>query len=214
MSYRRNEDNCIPGFNLAVIDIDTGATVDTARMLMQEYTYMLYTTKRHTPQENRFRMIFPLSHIIKLDAVDYKEFMLNLYDWLPFEVDRQTNQRSRKWLSNSSTVLDNQGELLDALLFIPKTKSAEKQKQTLLDQTGLNNVERWFINRTATGNRSNQFIRYGLMLVDNGFDLETIRDKLLILNSKLAEKMDESDLFTTILLSVNKAITKRNATTQ
>jgi hypothetical protein len=207
---RRNEENCLPGCNLAVIDVDGTINIDTAEMLLADYTYLLYTTKRHTEKANRFRMVFPLSHEVKLGAREFKEFMNNIFEWLPFEVDNQTGQRSRKWLSHDDTYKYNKGELLDALLFIPKTKKSDIRKQIVRDQRSLNNLERWFINTTEEGNRSNQMIKYGLLLVDSGLDLESIKDKLIILNTKLEEGLEENEILSTILISVSKAITKRD----
>lgn len=207
---RRNEENCIPGFDMIVIDVDNGVTIDTAQLLMKDYKYLLYPTKRHTKTEQRFRMIFPVNYHLKLDAKDFKQFMSNFYDWLPFDVDRQTNQRARKWLSNKTIVIDHDGEMMDTLPFIPKTRKAIEQQSLVASQHGLNNLERWFFSNTEEGNRSNQFIRFGYMLVDMGFNIADIRDKLMGLNSRLANKLDEVEILSTILVSVGKAIHTRD----
>jgi hypothetical protein len=47
----RNEENCIPGFNLVVIDVDGGVNISTVKLLMKNYKYLIYTTKRHTETE-------------------------------------------------------------------------------------------------------------------------------------------------------------------
>ncbi len=42
----RNEENCIPGFNLVVIDVDDGKTTPKlVKALLGKYSYLLYTTK-------------------------------------------------------------------------------------------------------------------------------------------------------------------------
>ncbi len=207
---RRNEDNCIPGFDMIVIDVDGGVAIKTAQMLLKNYTYHLYTTKRHTATEERFRMIFPLNFHLKLDAKDFKQFMDNFFEWLPFDVDRQTGQRARKWLSNPTTVISHDGMLMDTLPFIPKTRKAIDRQALVASQSGLNNLERWFFANTEDGNRSNQFIRFGYMLVDMGFGIDEIRDKLMSLNSRLPEKLDEIEILNTILISVSKAIHARD----
>ena len=148
--------------------------------------------------------------MLKLDAIDYKEFMNNIYEWLPFEVDTQTNQRARKWLTHAGTFEYNNGALLDALLFIPKTAKNEERKKVILDQHSLTNLERWFINNTGTGNRSNQLIKYALMLVDSGMPIDSIRNNVLALNSKLADKMDDAEILSTIVVTAAKAIHKRD----
>lgn len=211
LNGHRNEENSIQGFNLVVIDVDEGLSVDTARLLLKEYKYHIYTTKSHTLAKNRFRIVMPLSHTLKLDAKDFKEFMNNVYEWLPFSVDAQTNQRSRKWSSNNNTYYDNDGQLLNALLFIPKTAKNEERKQRIQDQQSLTNLERWFVNNTGSGNRSNQLIKYALLLVDSGLDAEAVKNSVLALNNKIPDKMDEAEIFSTILVTAGKAIYKRDS---
>lgn len=206
----RKEENCIQGFNLIIIDIDKDVSVETAKLLMQKYTYLIYTTKRHTEKANRFRMIFPMSHELKMDSEEYKEFMVNVYEWLPFPSDEQTNQRSRKWETFNGDHWYNSGELLNDLMFIPKTTKNEERKKIVLDQKGLTNLERWFIGATGIGNRSNQLIKYAYMLVDSGFTLEQVKSGVLNLNSKLQDKMDETEILSTIIVSASKAIYKRD----
>jgi hypothetical protein len=209
-NYRR-EENVVPGFNIVVLDIDDGVSIDTAELLMKEYKYLLYTTKRHTDINNRFRIILPMTHTLKLDPNEYKEFMANVFEWLPFDVDKQTNQRARKWLTFNGKHSYNDGKLLDSLLFIPKTSKNEERKRVISDQQSLNNVERWFMTNTVSGNRSNQLIRYAYMLVDSGMDINGVQNAILALNNKLPDKMPEAEILSTILVTAAKAIAKRNA---
>ena len=205
----RNEENSIAGFNLAVIDIDGGVNMSTAKLLLKNYKFLLYTTKRHTDQEHRFRIILPINYELMLDPKDYKEFMSNLYQWLPFEVDTGTNQRARKWLSHGFHYEYNEGELLDALPFIPKTSKNEERKALLDSQHSMDNLERWVINNIGDGNRNNMLLRYAMVLLDGGFDFEGIRLRVVALNNKLVDKLDEAEIMGTILVSVAKAIAKR-----
>jgi hypothetical protein len=202
----RDEAHAIAGFNLAVIDCDGGVSIDTVKMLLKDYTYFIHTTKRHTPQAHRFRLILPLSHIVQLDSHGYREFMNNLYDWLPFDVDKQTNQRSRKWETKKGWHTYNHAELLDALQFIPKTKKAEEQRATIERQGSLTNLERWFINTTRNGNRNNQLAKYAFALVDMNYDLDTIKNNVLALNSKLENPLAETEVLSTVLVSAGNKI--------
>jgi len=205
----RNEENCIPGFNLAVIDVDGGVNISTAKLLLKNYKFLLYTTKRHTEEEHRFRMVLPINYELAMDAKDYKEFMSNIYDWLPFEVDTATNQRARKWMSNNGHFEYNEGELLDALPFIPKTSKNEERKMLMDSQQSMDNLERWVINNIGDGNRNNMLLRYGMILLDGGFDFEAIRSKVIELNNKIADKLEESEIMSTIMITVAKTIAKR-----
>ena len=205
----RNEENCIPGFNMVVVDVDGTVSMSTAKLLLKGYKYLMYTTKRHTETENRFRIIFPINYTLELDARDYKEFMSNIYEWLPFEVDTATGQRARKWMSHDGYYEYNDGDVLDALPFIPKTSKNEDRKALLQSQQSMDNLERWVINNIGDGNRNNMLLRYAMIFVDAGFDFEAIRQKVIDLNDKIADKLDEAEIMSTILVSVAKAIAKR-----
>jgi hypothetical protein len=205
----RNEESCLSGFNLIVVDVDGGTDVSTAQLLLKGYKYLLYTTKRHTESENRFRLIFPTNYQLNLDPKDYKEFMNSVYDWLPFEVDKATNQRSRKWLSHQGQHFYNEGEVLDVLPFIPKTSKSEERKALLKDQQALDNLERWLLNQCAQDGRNNTLLRYAMVLVDAGFTFEDIRKKVLSLNEKLPDKLDEVEIMGTVLVTVAKTLAKK-----
>lgn len=205
----RNEENCINGFNLVVIDVDGGIDMSTAQLLLKDYKYLMYTTKRHTDQENRFRIIFPTNFVLKMDAKDYREFMSAVYQWLPFDVDKETGQRSRKWLSNQGTYTYNEGALFDVLPFVPKTSKNEERKARLKDQQSLDNLERWLLDTASDSGRNNTLLKYGMILVDAGFGFEDIRKKVLSLNEKLPDKLEEIEILGTVLVTVAKALAKQ-----
>lgn len=205
----RNTDNYIPGFNLVVIDVDGEVSLSTAKLLLKDYKALYYTTKRHTDQENRYRIILPTNFELYLDAKDYKEFMSNLYEWMPFKVDESTGQVARKWLSHNGHFEYTEGQLLDVLPFIPKTSKNEERKTQMGELHSLDNLERWFIHNTGDGNRNNQLMRYAFTLVDAGYDFATINSRVLALNEKLADKLDETEIMGSIMISVGKALAKR-----
>jgi len=208
----RNEENAIAGFNLVVIDVDGGVNISTVKMLLKNYKYLIYTTKRHTPEENRFRVLLPMNYKLDMDAKDYKEFMSNIYEWLPFECDTATNQRARKWMSHDGQYEynpDDSAVLLDVLPFIPKTSKNEERKELLNTQQSMDNLERWVINNIGDGNRNNMLLRYAMILVDAGFDMEKIKGRVISLNDKIADKLDEMEILSTIMVSVMKAIAKK-----
>lgn len=209
----RCEEKTKSGFNLVVIDIDGEVPLDTARSLLSDYKAMFYTTKRHqTEGEDRYRIILPIKYVLKMDSSDYKEFMQAIFDWLPFDgIDETTSQRCRKWQSHDGEIFVHDGELLDPVQFIPKTKKNEERKQRLIDQQSLSNLERWFVNNTGQGNRSNQLIKYALMLVDSGKTVSQVENAVLALNEKLADKLPEEEIMTTIMVSARKAYAKQAA---
>lgn len=207
----RQEENAIPGFNIIVLDVENSVSMGTAKVLLKDYKALFYTTRRHTKESPRFRVILPTNYELRLDSKDYKEFMNNLFEWLPFDVDTQTGQRARKWLSHNGTYEYQDGELFDVLPFIPKTTRNEQRKNVLKGQQQLDNLERWVINNTGDGNRNNQLMRYAMILVDAGYSFDDIRQRVLSLNSKIADRLDEAEIMSTIMVTTSKAIAKRDA---
>jgi hypothetical protein len=200
----RDESHVIPGFNLVVLDVEKSVSLDIAKKLLEEYKYFMHTTRRHTEAEHRFRIVIPLSHTLELNAQDYRDFMNNLFDWLPFEVDRATAQRARKWLTNNGKSWYNDGQLLDALQFVPKTKKADERKNILAGQTNLTNLERWFVNNTGGGSRNNQLIKYAYACMDMGQDLHSIQSNVLELNRKLSDPLEETEVLSTVISSISR----------
>lgn len=205
----RNAENVIPGFNLVVIDVDGGCDMSTAKLLLKNFKYLMYTTKRHTDDEHRFRIILPANFELKLDGKEYKEFMANVFSWLPFKADEEAAQRERKWLSHNGHFEYNDGEMFDVLPFIPKTTKNIERKQLLDSQQSMDNLERWVINNIGDGNRNNMLLKYGMILVDGGFDFENVRTRVVALNDKIPDKLDESEIMATVMITVAKAIAKR-----
>jgi len=207
----RDSNHVIPGFNLAIVDVDGEISISSANWLLEGYKYLIYTTKRHTDDVNRFRIVFPMSHKLYLNKEDYKEFMENFYEWLPFKVDEQTSDYARKWMTNPGINTYHEGELIDATLFIPKTKKLEERKQTIHGQNDLKNVERWFLNKAEPGNRNNHLIRYGLMLVDSGLSSEDIQNRITSFNSKLGtSKLSELEILSTVMKTLSKKLHERD----
>lgn len=202
----RDADHVIPGSNMIVLDIENSIDLDTAKYLLDSFTWLIHTTKRNTEEAHRFRVIMPLSHHVELDGKDYKEFMKNIFDWLPFDVDDQTGQRERKWMTCEGNYWYNNGELLDTLQFIPKTKKADERKQLVAGQTNLTALEQWYINTAAQGNRNHKLCAYSMALLELGHSEDSIRSMVLALNAKLSQPLEENEIHSTILRTVGKRI--------
>ena len=203
---RRTEESMAVGFNMVVLDIDGGVKIDTVKLLLKDYKYLLHTTKRHTEADHRFRVILPINYMLKLTAEDFKEFMQNIYSWLPFDSDTGTGQRSRKWLTNDQAIVyeNDVPHLLDALLFIPRTSKNDQRQLMIKDTQDLTNIERWFVANIEDGNRNNQLLKYGFMIIDSGYNLVDTEVKVDQLNQKLPNPLTIDELKNTIYLSLSK----------
>jgi hypothetical protein len=58
----RSEENVIPGFNMVVLDVENSVDIPTAQLLLKDFTFLIHTTKKHTNENHRYRVIMPISH--------------------------------------------------------------------------------------------------------------------------------------------------------
>ena len=203
----RSDSNIIPNFNMLVFDIDGTASIQFVQQIFKDYEYIIGTTKSHTETVHRFRLIFFSNYILSLNTEDYRSFMNSIMESLPIVVDDASNQRVKKWLTNPlGDVYVNHGKLFDVLPFIPKTAKNDEHKSTMLEQTNLDNLERWVLNNTGDGNRNKQLFKYAMILRDAGKSFDDIRNAVIVLNDKLKDKLPESELYTTVFYSLSKSM--------
>lgn len=207
---RRCGEDMVDGFNILVLDIDNGVKIDLVKILLKDYSFIIHTTKRHTDKNHRFRVLIPMNYILKLNEQDYQDFMKNIYEWLPFEVDAETGQRSRKWATHEGCEFHfNDGAMLDALNFIPRTSKNDERQQRILQFQDMTGIERWFMGNMTTGNRNNQLLKYGMMLVDAGYSLVDIGLKIDALNQKLETPLGSDEIDNTIMKTIQKKYYKQ-----
>lgn len=202
----RAEENVIAGFNMIVIDVDDHVPITTVHELLKDYKFLTYTTKRHTEEAHRFRIVLPINYYLELDSDEYKEFMNCFMAWLPFKVDECSNQRSKKWetFDGGEFLYNLDGEMIDALDFIPKTSRNENYKVQNQKLESLDNMERWFAQRMANGNRNNHMIKFALALVDSGMMLMDVEKAVRAFNAKLSAPLPDREISTTIMATVVK----------
>lgn len=203
--HRRTE-SIKKGTNLCVLDIDEGTQLHVATRLLEKFQFIAYTTKRHTDRKNRFRLILPLSHTVKLSEADHKQFMRNIYAWLPFDADTATCDRPRKWATHKGIFQYNEGQLLDVTRFIPRTDKAVKQQLSVESMSDLTAIQRWFMSQIKQGNRSNMLLRYALVLLDSGIEEADILSRIVALNNKLSNPISNDEINSTIMKTVYKRI--------
>ena len=196
----------LPGFNMIVVDVDGTTTINTVKELFKSYRYILYTTKRHqTEGKDRFRLVFPINYVLKLSVDEYKEFMNNIFKWLPFETDECANQASKKWSSyDGGQYFQNDGEILDALKFIPGTSRNDQYKKEMAKIEDLGNLERWFAAQMSEGNRNNNMFKYGMALVDSGLTFEEVSSQIKKFNKQLSNPLPEEELEKSVLVTIAK----------
>ena len=204
----RKSENAIPGFDLLILDCDGDVNISTVKILLEDYSFLISTTKRHTSEINRFRLILPISHRLKLSSNEYSRFMVNVFEWLPFPVDEAAKDIARKWASHPGHYEYNQGSVIDATMFIPETKRSDETKAQI-SATGVGNIERWFKTHTSKGNRANHLYRYGMVMVDAEMQLGEIVEKLESFNNSLDVPLPEDQFMNSTVKSISKELTKR-----
>lgn len=209
LGSRRNKDFVIGNFNLIVLDIDEGATVEDAKLVFKDYKYVIYTTKSHMKDKHgkvceRFRIILPLKFTIGLNAEEYAKFMTNFYENTPFIVDEGTKDIARGWNTHKADIVitHDEGELIDPRPYLPNTQENEERVQKNKSYGSIDAITRWFLLRTDEGNRNNMLLRYGKMLQDREICIELVQKSVLDLNSKLDAPLPKEEIEKTIFKSL------------
>ena len=129
--------------------------------------------------------------------------MQSIFAWLPFKTDESYMKREKKSESFAGGLVHyNEGELFDALDFIPKTSRNESHKTNFQKLESLDNLERWFAQRIAVGNRNDNMAKYAFALVDSGMSLIDVQNMVHSFNKKLNNPLSENEIDGTILTSV------------
>lgn len=203
----RLEVNAQGSFNLVVIDVDGGCQLEQAKEYLKEYTALYYTTKRSTPEVNRFRIVLPIAYELKMTAPEYTEFMQNVFEWLPFETDSETGQRSKKWCTHAGHHEYNDGVLLEPTQFIPRTATNDNRIREAQSLGDMNRVEAWFARSIQEGNRNKTIARFAFMLLDTGLEPDEVERAVLSFNEKLRNPLSTDELRATVLKSMwSKAV--------
>lgn len=215
----RNKQNVIPGFNCLVLDVDGDISLNYAKQLFDKYYHYIYTTKRHTQNEHRFRIMLPLKYVLRFDSDQYKSFINNFLNWIPCSLkDSSMTDISKKWLTHKTSIhflnYNDDLELLDPIPFIPRTKKNEDLNNEFKKLGSLPNLQRWFImEMTKNGiweNRNNNLFKYACILKESGYTYDELEKDILSFNKKLDLPLDESELKRTVLTSIHKKYMKGN----
>ena len=188
-----------------------GIKLEAVHELLKDFTFITSTTKRHTEDEHRFRLLMPTNYELSLDKDEYREFMNAFLSWLPFTSDESANQRSKKWMTfDQSQVHVHKGiHLVDVLPFIPKTRLNMDYQARVVDLSRLDNLERWFLNNMDLGQRNVTLHNFAMMLFDAGMAYDKIVVRVHALNEKSSAPLKKDEIETTILKSVGQKFAKK-----
>ena len=81
----------------------------------------------------------------------------------------------------------------------------------MVDFKGVEALERWYLRSNLSDNRNKMMFRYAMMLVDAGYDFDSIKDKALNLNDRTSDPLTKDEILSTIMSSVAKKIAVKDS---
>jgi len=125
----RSIETAKPNQNCIAFDFDGGSRIEDTIELMKQFTYIIYTTKSHTEENHRYRLLLPTKTNFYVDNEQHKGLLKNIGDLLGLPTfDVSTRNIDRLWFTNpNAKVYTNKASLLDIECCIPETEIAEKQ---------------------------------------------------------------------------------------
>lgn len=206
----RNKENTIQGFDLLMLDVDDGTPLEIAKVILEDYTYLIATTKSHQKEKNgvvcdRYRILIPMKNRLELDTEQYSKFMANIMEDLPIELDRACKDSSRFFYGAETEYCYNEGELFDADKYIPNTQEEEqyKKKGVALAKKNISGISQYII-RNENNGRNNSLTKLGLLLMDNGYSHEETKEEILRVNKQFSSPLAESEIKRTIFKTIER----------
>lgn len=207
---KRSNETALTGFQLIILDIDGGVDLETAKILFDEYTYLIATTRNHQVEKkgiiaDRFRIVLPMEYALDLEADTYTQMMKNLFDDLPIEVDRLADIGRMYFSSKDCEHWYNEGRLFNADKYIPYTQEEEtyKKESTRLSKKNINGISQWVIRNQGIG-RNQSLIKLALLLVDKGFSHSEAKEEISRVNQQFDTPLSQSELERTIFKTISK----------
>ena len=206
----RKAANHIQGQNLVAFDIDEGFSLNDAKLLLEKYTYIIYTTKSHQIEKNgivtdRFRILLPTKTLFHVDPEQHKQLYENISEILELPIyDVSTRNVSRLWFtSGGCEVIKNEGDLFDANCCIPDTERSQVIVPNLSslgnmvdagDETARRKLgmQKYILMNTSDGNRNSMIMRYATFLIDIGE--HNVLSECKYINGMLADPLTEHEV--------------------
>jgi hypothetical protein len=217
------DENYLREQNLFIIDVDDGLSIEDAKGLFHDYTYLISTTKSHQIEKHgvicdRFRLILPTISKFHLEPKVYTEMYMNVLHAIGVaEADSKCRNSSRwyygnpdgeHWYNSGSMMLDirpfipNSSENLKTAISVQKYEDAVNDGNVDLRISG---ALRWLVSNTTSGNRNDNMFRFAVMLKDpRHIDCHDWEAWTRRANTLLSEPLPERELNTIIRSASNK----------
>jgi len=208
----RKADNFIPGQNMVAFDIDEGLTIEEAKEKLQNYVYIIYTTKSHLKAKNeitceRFRIILPTKTKFYVSVEQHKGLYENISKILEIPTyDVATRNVSRLWFTNpeADIIQHTNGTLFDVRCCIPETESAKhiiprienlEMDELAITEKRIVGMQKYTLINGVEGNSNSSLYRLGKFIQDLG---EDAKQYVTETNAMLHNPLPEHELQTLI----------------
>ena len=205
----RKKEYIVQGQNLISWDLDEGMTLEEAKIVLSEYTHIIYTTKSHQKNKNgitcdRFRILMPTKTTFYVGAEQHKQMYENLSEILNIpNYDIQTRNQGRLWYTNpEAMVYTNKGELLDVRCCIPETETAKNiipkihELESNIDDDEMTRriigMQKFVLMNGIQGARNSMLFRLAKFLKEIGGDMNIVSET----NQMLSEPLPEHEVET------------------
>ena len=174
------DSNYLKEQSLFIIDVDEGLTIDDAKNLFSNLTYLITTTKSHQKFKNgvqcdRFRLILPTVSTFHLEPEVYRDMYMNVINSLGIsEADSKCRNASRWYYGNKDgeywyNITDQK---LDIRHYIPDSAEKQKADEAIANYEKLDapsdirisGAVKWFLSNTSKGNRNDNFFALCMVL--------------------------------------------------
>ncbi len=211
-SGHRKKDNHIQGQNMVAWDIDDGLTMHEAIDRLQNYSYIIYTTRNHQKPKNggepkdRFRVVMPTKTTFYVNPEQHKTMYENLSKVVDLPTyDVSTRNVSRLWYSNpDAEVIVNVAEPLDVRCCIGDTETSERMlpkiEEIEVDEQDkrVAGMMKWFIANTSDGNRNVNIYKFGKFMLDLNMSKSEAEEKIHYVNQSISDPLPEGEVRTII----------------
>ena len=206
----RSKDNTITGFQLIILDIDNDVDLETAKVLFNDYTYLIATTKSHQVDKkgiicDRFRIVLPMEYALDLEPETYSKMMKNLFADLPIEVDTVCSDSSRFYYGAEGQYFYNEGVLINCDKYVDYTNEKElyDKEGAKLSKKNINGISQYIIRNQHNG-RNSSLLKLSLLLIDKGYSHQECKDEITRVNNQFDNPLSLHELERTIFKTLSK----------
>ena len=176
----RRKDSFIQGQNVIGFDIDDGMKIEEMKIILEPYTYCIYTTKSHHKAKRNygdsFRVLMPTKNMFYVNPEQHKQMYKNIVDFLKISPDIACYNVSRLYFTNASAeVIVNEASLFDTSPFMPDTDMNEKILPLLMkNRIGVNSIKSESEKENEIDRRIDGMVNHAIIYIQKG----TLRDQL------------------------------------